>query len=191
MTFNVSLKKTISCELNNAVVHTFVLSFRTQMLSNWPILPVAGAVRSYYRAASFLRLPETLFIASVWPARPRPAKTTQEHPIQPSASIHFCLASSLQADAQVRLVPSRSVLRICCWLTFPLQLSSRDSESVISVLLQRHPTQQIVSSACSRAIWRVSSWDLYKIMEFVEISGFYLYFGMRREHVQAANPCFA
>lgn len=82
MTFNVSLKKTISCELNNAVVHTFVLSFRTQMLSNWPILPVAGAVRSYYRAASFLRLPETLFIASVWPARPRSSQdhTRASHP---------------------------------------------------------------------------------------------------------------
>lgn len=191
MTFNVSLKKTISCELNNAVAHTFVLSFRTQMLSNWPVLPVAGAVRSYYRAASFLRLPETLFIASVRPARPRPARTPQEHPIQPSASIRSCPASSLQADAQVRLVPSRSPPRICRWLTFPLRLSSRGSGSVISALLQRHPVQQIVSSACSRAIWRVGSRDLYKIMGFEEMSGFYLCFGMRCERAQAVNPCFA
>lgn len=43
-----------------------------------------------------------------------------------------------------------------------LSSSSQDSRIVISVLLRRHPVQQIDSSACSTAIWRVASHDLDK-----------------------------
>lgn len=59
-------------------------------------------------------------------------------------------------------VPACSIPCICRWLTFPLQLSSRDSGNIISVLLQRQPVQPSDSSAHSTAIWRGASRDLYK-----------------------------
>lgn len=88
-------------------------------------------------------------------------------------------------------VPECSIPCICRWLTFPLQLSSRDSGNIISVLLQRHPVRQSDSSARSTAIWREGfpgslqkSWGLRKCQAFV-------YFGMRCGHLQPVNPCLA
>lgn len=195
MTFNVSLKKTISCELNNAVAHTLVLSHRTWMLNNWPTLPVAEAMRSQYWAASFLSLPVTAPCFSVVGKAIAQGEDGAPHPAICQGSflpgLIFASRCPGPSGPHVAAVSARSIPRICRWLTFPLQFSSQDSGSVISVLLQRHPMQQIDSSACSTAIWRVSSWDLYKIMGFEEMSDFYLYFGMRYEHLQAVNPCFA
>lgn len=124
-------------------------------------------------------------------------KARMQPPIQPSVSLRFCLASSLQADAGLIWSLCDCSARMLHTLHMPLaDISSPalhrtavgslflffSEDTQCNRLIHQHVAQQ--SEGWLPRIW-------IKTMGTEEMSRFCPCFGMMCEHLQTVNPCFA
>lgn len=124
-------------------------------------------------------------------------KTRMEHPIQPSVSLCFCLASSLQADAGLiwsLCGCSARMLHTLHMLLADISSPALHRTAVGSLFLFFSEDTQCNRLTHQHVAQRSEGWLLrvwIKTLGTEEMSCFCLYFGTMCEHLQTVNPCFA